>query len=80
MTICLGSLPIGMMSAESLKGRVQLLVQLKWVDLSVVPGPRKIGESYAFYDPSHAKSVRFTSTSDAASVDTSSAWVKRNFL
>lgn len=64
---------------KGLKGQVQLLARLMWTDLPVVPVPHKAGESYVFYDPSHAKSVRFTESSDAASVNAVSAWVNRHF-
>lgn len=53
---------------KGLKGQVQLLARLKWVDAPVVPVTRKPGESYVFYDPSNANSVRFIGSGDAAGV------------
>jgi hypothetical protein len=64
---------------KGLKGQVQLLARLKWTDVPVVPVLRKANENYVFYDPNHAKSVRFTDSSDVAKVDAVSAWVKRHF-
>lgn len=64
---------------KGLQGQVQLLARLKWADVPVVPVSRKPGESYVFYDPSHAKSVRFIESGDAAGVDAASTWVKRHF-
>lgn len=64
---------------KGLKGLVQLLAQLRWTDVPDIPIPRKAGESHVFYDPNDVKSVCFTDSSDAASIDAVSAWVQRHF-
>ncbi len=62
-----------------LKGQVQLIARLKWVDTPVVQVTRKPGESYVFYDPLHKDSVRYIESESAACVSEATDWVQRNF-
>jgi len=64
---------------KGLKGQVQLLARLRWVDTAVVPVPKAPGESRVFYDPDHADSVRFLDGGEAPAMAAATDWVRRYF-
>lgn len=61
------------------KGRVQLLARLRWTDTPVKPVLREPDQSYIFYDPEHASSVRFCDSATESAIDAASAWVRLHF-
>ncbi|HSI60517.1 MAG TPA: hypothetical protein VLA16_23365 [Ideonella sp.] len=64
---------------KGLKGQVQLMARLRWVDTPVVPVPRAPGESRVFYDPGHADSVRYLNSGEAPALAVATDWVRRYF-